>query len=121
MESDKLLAHNFRETFKEYDEREVALYALAVGAPGANPCDPVELPLVYNSPFDDAFKALPTFAVLFPHHIIGQVMEVEGVSFDPALLLHAEQSVELMRSLPTKATVRGDEVTRLYSDACLRG
>jgi hypothetical protein len=40
--------------------RDVALYALGVGAAGADPCDPSELPFVYHPDGQSSIKVLST-------------------------------------------------------------
>eukprot|EP00897_Mesotaenium_endlicherianum_P011012 jgi/Mesen1/993/ME000120S00146 len=57
LDPSRISGHVFEETEFEYTERDVALYALGVGAGGANPCDALELPYVYDSPFEaSSFK-----------------------------------------------------------------
>ncbi|CAI5947642.1 unnamed protein product [Closterium sp. NIES-64] len=89
----------------EYTEKDVALYALGVGACSSDACDSIDLPFAYNHLFQDRFFVLPTFAVLFPSSLIEQLLAVDGLVFDPALLLHGEQYLCLFRPLPTSAKV----------------
>ncbi|CAI5468916.1 unnamed protein product [Closterium sp. Yama58-4] len=84
---------------------DVALYALGVGACSSDACDSIDLPFAYNHLFQDRFFVLPTFAVLFPSSLIEQLLAVDGLVFDPALLLHGEQYLRLFRPLPTTAKV----------------
>ena len=73
----------------EYSPRDVMLYALGVGATTD------ELSFVYEK----ELQVLPTFAVVpsFPALAgMGQVLE-----FNPAMLLHGEQSIQLQGPLPT--------------------
>ncbi|CAI5467273.1 unnamed protein product [Closterium sp. Yama58-4] len=93
------------QTEYEYSEKDVALYALGVGACSSDACDSIDLPFAYNHLFQDRFLALPTFAVLFPSSLIEQLLAVDGLVFDPALLLHGEQYLRLFRPLPTTAKV----------------
>lgn len=106
MDPAKVLGYEFEETKCEYTERDVALYALGVGAAAADQCDPLELPLVYNHLFKDSFKVLPTFGVLFPASLVDQFLSLDGLVFNPALLLHGEQFLEIYRPLPPRAKVR---------------
>ncbi|GJP52671.1 hypothetical protein CLOM_g11764, partial [Closterium sp. NIES-68] len=78
---------------------------LAVGACSSDACDSIDLPFAYNHLFQDRFFVLPTFAVLFPSSLLDQLLAVEGLVFDPALLLHGEQYLRLFRPLPTNAKV----------------
>jgi len=74
----------------EYTERDVILYALGVGA-GLN-----ELQYVY----EPGLKVIPTFGVVpaFPALLgMGSVMQ-----FNPVMVLHGEQRVELRKPFPTK-------------------
>eukprot|EP00850_Spirogloea_muscicola_P000547 SM000002S05627 [mRNA] locus=s2:1281840:1284775:- [translate_table: standard] len=127
-----VLGHRFEETQSEYTEsvagehvtvdvggsvslapadesdrhlgRDVILYALSVGACATDQQDPLELPLVYHPRRLD--KVLPTFGVLFPSSIIQQISSVPSLQFDPSLLLHAEQSIEIFKPLPSQAKIR---------------
>ena len=72
-----------------YDEGDLSLYALSVGA-ADDPLDPAELQFVYELS-RDGFKALPTYAVTFPFSLLWQITAVPGLRFNPALLLHGEQ------------------------------
>ncbi len=87
-----------------YSQRDAALYALGVGAP-ADPLDAAELRSVYELSPD--FQVLPTFAVLFSKDLISQLMTgcIAGIQYEPMLLLHGEQELDLHRPLPPSATV----------------
>jgi acyl dehydratase len=73
----------------EYTDRDVMLYALGVGA-GTH-----EL----NFTYEKELKVLPTFAVVpsFP----ALVALVGVLKFNPAMLLHGEQRIELKKAIPT--------------------
>jgi len=80
-------------TTYEYADRDVILYALGVGATTQ------ELDFVYEK----NLKVLPTFAVVpaFPTLMsLGRVLE-----FNPAMLLHGEQRIELKGAIPPKGTL----------------
>lgn len=72
----------------EYDERDVMLYAVGVGAS--------ELEFVYER----GLKVLPTFAVVpaFPA-MMGLTAAVE---VNPVMILHGEQRIKLHKPIPTK-------------------
>jgi len=81
----------------EYTDRDVILYALGIGATTD------ELDFVYEK----HLKVFPTFAVIpaFPMMwSLGQVLE-----FNPAMVLHGEQRIELRAPIPTsgKLTTEG--------------
>lgn len=90
-----------------YNERDLALYALGVGA-GANPLGPNELTFLNEG--SGEFQALPTYAAIPAANAMLQ-MAKEGrslpglnVGFDR--ILHGEQYVELRRPLPISAKLK---------------
>ena len=97
------IGYEFAPVTTNYREKDVSLYALSVGA-AADALDAAELPFVYELS-GDGFRPLPTYAVTFPFALLWQITAVPGLRFNPALLLHGEQSLALHRPLPTEATV----------------
>ena len=96
-----------------YNQRDVSLYALSIGA-GMNPTDPEELKFVYELN-GAGFYAFPTFAVTFPFAVFWQITEVPGLVFNPMLLLHGEQYLELKRPLPLQATITNHaRISQIY-------
>lgn len=81
-----------------YSDREVILYALGVGAKRK------ELPWVYE--LDEHFTPLPTFAVIPGMELVEDVLS-SGVlpEFNPMMLLHGEQFLQLSRPFPTEGTI----------------
>ena len=85
----------------EYDDRDVMLYAVGVGAS--------ELDFV----FERNLKVLPTFAVIpgFPA-MMGLASTVE---INPVMLLHGEQRIKLHKPIPTKGKLTtAGKVTGVY-------
>jgi 3-hydroxyacyl-CoA dehydrogenase/3a,7a,12a-trihydroxy-5b-cholest-24-enoyl-CoA hydratase len=89
-----------------YDARDLALYALGVGA-ARNPLDAHELKFVYERN-PDGFFALPTFGVI---PAINAILEraakgetAPGLHYGFERILHGEQTTELLRPLPSPPT-----------------
>ncbi|KAJ1663021.1 hypothetical protein IW140_005428 [Coemansia sp. RSA 1813] len=77
----------------DYTKRDVVLYALGIGASHH------DLPLVYEN--NDAFQTFPTFAVIPAFHTRMDLTSFLP-SFNPMMLLHGEQFVEVHRPIPTE-------------------
>lgn len=102
LELEKVLGYEFKPKDFVYNERDVSLYSLSVGA-AADSVDPDELKYVYE--LSPHFTPLPTMAVIFPFVLFWQITDVPGLSFNPMMLLHGEQYMELKRPLSTSATI----------------
>jgi 3-hydroxyacyl-CoA dehydrogenase/3a,7a,12a-trihydroxy-5b-cholest-24-enoyl-CoA hydratase len=93
-------------TTHRYEERDVMLYALGIGAG----LEPDELDFVYER----NLKVLPTFGVIpaFPAlFAMGGAMAV-----NPAMVLHGEQRIELYGPIPTQGTVTTTPTIRAVYD-----
>ncbi|XWS20882.1 hypothetical protein CRYUN_Cryun30bG0007100 [Craigia yunnanensis] len=101
-----LLSHKFPETTYTYTETDVAVYALGVGACGRNAVDTDELKYVYHENGQQFIKVLPTFSALFTLKSMPQDMDLPGLTFDPRLLLHGQQYIEVYKPLPSNATIQ---------------
>ena len=102
IDREKALGYEFPGGEGHYTRDDVILYHLGVGA-GYPPTDPNELEYTYEKDL----KVLPTFAVVAPSGGGGSPRSVPGVEFNPALLLHGEQDVEIHRPLPPEGALRG--------------
>lgn len=90
-----------------WDERDVMLYALGVGA-GTD-----ELQFTTENTTDTTLRVLPTMAVVLGGGGFGP-MEALG-DFNPAMLVHGEQSVEVYGEIPTSGTVSTvGEIVSIY-------
>jgi len=101
---DAALEYRYPEFTSGYDERDVSLYALGVGA-AQDPLDERDLQLVYELS-GKGMKVLPSFGVI-PAITMMFTQGKEGI-LNPGLkfgldrVLHGEQYTELKRPLPTK-------------------
>ena len=102
---DQALGHELPKITTSYDERDLSLYALGVGA-AQDPLDDTELRYVYEM-HGKGFWTLPTYAVipaltgLMNAFRDGQT--APGLNWGLERLLHGEQYTELRRPLPPKA------------------
>ncbi len=91
-----------------YDERDVSLYALGVGA-AENPLDSKDLSLVYEMS-GEGFHVLPTFAVVPSMKVIFDQFKkgdkAPGLNYGFERILHGEQYTEVKRPLPARAKLR---------------
>ena len=83
-----------------YDKDRVILYHLGIGA-GVPATDPKELEYTYEK----NLKVLPSFAVIPVFGAVGGGDPIPGLEYNPAMLLHGEQDLELHQVIPTQAEV----------------
>jgi 3-hydroxyacyl-CoA dehydrogenase/3a,7a,12a-trihydroxy-5b-cholest-24-enoyl-CoA hydratase len=104
VDADLALGYEYPELSSVYDERDLAMYALGIGAAR----DPLgkDLQLVYEL-HNDGFVAFPTYAVIpAMKGLIGlmqQGHQVPGLNYGLDRLLHGEQYTEVLRPLPKSA------------------
>jgi len=102
---DQALGHEFPPQTSTYDERDLALYALGIGA-AQNPLDQDELQFVYEMS-GEGFKPLPMFGVVPALKMVFEMakkgMQAPGLNYGFERILHGEQYTEVKRPLPTSA------------------
>lgn len=101
-----VFSYKFPETNYRYSERDAALYALGVGACGTNAVDVNELKYVYHNDGQQFIKVLPTFAAVLSSNSIPNFSNIPGMKFDPQLLLHGQQYIEIYKPLPSNCCIR---------------
>ena len=101
---DAALGYKYPEFTSSYDERDVSLYALGVGA-AKDPTDENDLALVYEMS-GKGMKVLPSFGVVPAISMVftqaKNGITAPGLNFGLDRVLHGEQYTELKRPLPTK-------------------
>lgn len=97
---ERALGHQFppHETGWELDD--ILLYHLGLGA-GVRATDPNELAYTYEA----NLKVLPTFGVIPVFDMLMALIVTPGLSFNPMMMLHGEQGIELHRPIPVQARV----------------
>jgi acyl dehydratase len=98
----KALAHKFPPGVGQYQADDVILYHLGVGA-GVPATDPGELEYTYEK----NLKVLPSFPMVV-NAGGADIFSTPGVEFNPALILHGEQDVEIHRPLPPEAKLTSE-------------
>lgn len=96
----KALGAELTPTTFNWDEDRVILYHLGLGA-GREATADQELALTYEA----KLKVLPTFATIPPFHALLGMSSVEGIEFNPAVLLHGEHEIEVAAPISTRGTV----------------
>ncbi len=93
-----------------WDEDQVILYQLGLGC-GDPPTHPRELAYTYEG----SLRVLPSWGVIPVHHMLAHVPSLPGMDFNPFLLLHGEQDLQIHGPIPTSATVNNaGRVAEIY-------
>ena len=100
IDRETLLAWKFPDVVQSYDHRDTMLYALGLGI-GSDPLDRAQLRFVY----ENELRALPSMGVTLGYP--GFWLRDPKAGADWRKLLHGEQSIEIVKPLPARATVIG--------------
>jgi acyl dehydratase len=100
IDPDRVLAATLADTTHSWDADDVILYHLGVGA-GVPPTDPAELEYTYEA----GLKVLPSFATIPMFSSMMNILNIDGLDINPAMILHGEQAVDIHAPIPTAASV----------------
>jgi acyl dehydratase len=84
-----------------WDQDDVILYHLGIGAGLAGATDPGELAYTY----ENGLKVLPSFGVVPPFAAMFGINQIDGVDINLMMVLHGEQELDVHGPIPTDATV----------------
>ncbi|KAM6592920.1 hypothetical protein CsatA_000623 [Cannabis sativa] len=101
-----IVSQKFLERTYTYSERDATLYALGIGACARDAVDGDELKYVYHEDGQKFIQVLPTFAALFSNGSISFESLLPGLEYDPRLLLHGQQYIELYKPLPSSGRIQ---------------
>jgi len=109
----KVLGFTFDDVSINYNAKDVALYALSVGA-ATNPTDDEELSFVYEN--HQNFQAIPTIGITFAFPVLEKLItDAPGLNFNPMMLLHGEQNLQIHSPIPTSGTIKSSaKISGLY-------
>ncbi|URD78983.1 Enoyl-CoA hydratase 2 [Musa troglodytarum] len=99
IDPDLVISHKFSEISFCYTERDAALYALGVGACAGDAVDEKELNYVYHRNGQKSIQVLPTL----PSFLLQKALDLK--KYDPRLLLHGQQYIEIYRPLPSSGSI----------------
>jgi acyl dehydratase len=99
----KALAARFEPAHSAYSQDQVILYHLGIGA-GVPATHAGELEYTYEK----NLKVLPSFGVIPVFRSMAGLFNTPGLEFNPAMMLHGEQDIEIHRPLPTAAELESE-------------
>jgi len=85
-----------------WNQDDVILYHLGLGAAHDDQLDPSQLAYTY----ENGLKVLPSYGVIPPFGALTGFMAVDGIDINPMMILHGEQDITLHGPIPTEASVR---------------
>jgi len=103
IDRDEALRYEFPKGVGGWSRDDAILYHLGVGA-GVPPTDPGELDYTYEK----NLKVLPSFSTVADVGTIPNLFNVPKLEFNPALLLHGEEEIELHQPLPPEAKLSSE-------------
>ncbi|HEY0684582.1 MAG TPA: MaoC/PaaZ C-terminal domain-containing protein [Steroidobacter sp.] len=112
----KLKSMQFEPIRHTYTRRDTMLYALGLGVGASDPTDTGDLKYVYEK----SLVALPMQAVTLAAAPMLLAQPEFGINYK--LLLHAEQTLQIHKPLPTEATVIGEtSIDEIYDKGAEKG
>jgi len=110
IDRDEALRYEFPKGVGGWSRDDAILYHLGVGA-GVPPTDPGELDYTYEK----NLKVLPSFSTVANVGGFPNLFDVPGLKFNPALLLHGEEEIELHQPLPVDAKLESEtRIAEIY-------
>ena len=96
----RVLAADIPDSTHQWDADDVILYHLGVGA-GVPPTDASELEYAYEADL----KVLPSFATIPMFSSMMNILNLDGLDINPAMILHGEHVIEVSGPIPAAASV----------------
>ncbi|EXB88231.1 Enoyl-CoA hydratase 2 [Morus notabilis] len=90
----------------EMNHKDAVIYALGVGACQRDAVDDDELKYVYHENGQQFVQVLPTFSAIFSSGSTPIAQLLPGLEYDPRLLLHGQQYIEIYKPLPSSGRIQ---------------